>query len=380
MAALTATRLAGLRAAPQSTAPSHVSLAGVAASLGAVAGAARADEAAVDAAAAEAAVTSAVQAAEAAVEQVAEAVKDAPNSTLAEAVAEATAALKDAEAAVTAASAPDGAVAAAVSEAAVAMKEASAAAASAGADVDILAALAAATAAVQEATVTALESSGVDAAAVAATAAAGAATATSFAQTAYAFLTTTEPSVLAEDALAAIVVAYLTPPLAKAGLNAARGYSGDVLPTSALDCLASDGSSMLVDIRAAADKEKNGVPDLPDNDKLVELEYVSLEGADDDLRNPMGVCAESTAVQIAALKRLNRGAVLYLMDEAGSGPAKAVAKQLRARGFSKVYVISGGAASWTSSKLSTRRWKSPSALLPPGSQSKVVESKASVMA
>ena len=58
----------------------------------------------------------------------------------------------------------------------------------------------------------------------------------------------------------------------------------------------------------------------------------------------------------------------------------AVAKQLRARGFSKVYVISGGAASWTSSKLSTRRWKSPSALLPPGSQSKVVESKASVMA
>jgi hypothetical protein len=97
------------------------------------------------------------------------------------------------------------------------------------------------------------------------TAAAGAATATSVATNVYTFLTTTEPAVLAYDALGAIAVAYLTPPLAKAGLDAARGYAGDVLPTTALDCLASDSNSMLVDIRSVAQKEAKGVPDLPDN-------------------------------------------------------------------------------------------------------------------
>lgn len=169
-------------------------------------------------------VASAVQAAEAAVEQVAAAVQDGSASPLlVEAVREAEAALAAAEAAAESGSAS---VAEAVTEAAAAVSQASAAAQSSGAGVDILAGLASASAAVQEAAVAALESTGVDAAAVAATAAAGAATATSVATNVYTFLTTTEPAVLAYDALGAIAVAYLTPPLAKAGLDAARGYAG----------------------------------------------------------------------------------------------------------------------------------------------------------
>jgi hypothetical protein len=41
--------------------------------------------------------------------------------------------------------------------------------------------------------------------------------------------------------------------------------AGDVLPTTALDNLASDPSAVLVDIRSAMSKATTGIPDLPDN-------------------------------------------------------------------------------------------------------------------
>ncbi|KAI3438913.1 hypothetical protein D9Q98_001327 [Chlorella vulgaris] len=314
----------------------------------------------------DASISSAVQAAEQAVEQVAAAAQEAgAGKVFAEAVSEAEAALKLAEQS----SGNGDALALAFNEAGAAMNEASAAAASAG-DVDLLAAVSAATAAIQGATSAALEASGVDAAAVAATAAAGAATATTLAQKSYNFLTTTEPSVLAYDALGAIAVAYFTPPLLKAGINAARGYAGDVLPTTALDNLASDPSAVLVDIRSAMSKATTGIPDLPDNDQLFELEYVNLEGSIDEtmLRNSTGVEAEMTAVQIAGLKRAGTSKTLYLMDERGTGPAKEVAKQLRKRGFTRAFVVSGGSNAWIASKLSTRPWDMP-ALLPESAQS-----------
>jgi hypothetical protein len=44
-----------------------------------------------------------------------------------------------------------------------------------------------------------------------------------------------------------------------------RCFTGDVLPTSALDALASQSGNSLIDIRAAKEKDTLGVPDLADN-------------------------------------------------------------------------------------------------------------------
>jgi 3-mercaptopyruvate sulfurtransferase SseA len=49
-------------------------------------------------------------------------------------------------------------------------------------------------------------------------------------------------------------------------------------------------------------------------------------------------------------------------------PPPAVARQLRKRGFAKVYVIQGGCANWAAAKLTMRPWKNPAALLPPAAE------------
>lgn len=41
--------------------------------------------------------------------------------------------------------------------------------------------------------------------------------------------------------------------------------AGDVSPAAALDALATQGNTVLVDIRSAKEKEAAGVPDLPNN-------------------------------------------------------------------------------------------------------------------
>ena len=135
------------------------------------------------------------------------------------------------------------------------------------------------------------------------------------------FLASTEPSTLAEGALAVVALAYLLPPMAKASADKLRGYAGglpppvgpacpcarrrlpvrvacgggsaavlmdgeplngsgpmgpqrlapppprpagDILPSTAFDALVSQGGNLLVDIRTAEEKEAAGVPDLPD--------------------------------------------------------------------------------------------------------------------
>lgn len=338
-----------------------LSLASVAAALG-VAGAAQAEsEMAV---LADSTVASAVQVAEAAVELVAEVVQEgASNPALAEAVTEAAVALRQAETAVQAASSGSAAAAAAaVDEAASAMKMV--AAQTAGGDGDLVAAVQAASSAIQQA----LEATGVDAAAVRSVAGAGAGAA----QSAFTFLTTTDPAVLAEDALGLVAVAYFVPPLGKKILENIRGYAGEVIPTTALDALVSEGNNVLVDIRAAADKDAVGVPDLPDNTKVVELELATVadERLASRLRNAPEVEAEMTAVEIANLKKLNQGMTIYLLDNDGS-ISKAVAKELAKRGFGKVFVIIGGCVAWNQAKLSTRTWSSAAtALLPSDAESK----------
>ena len=65
---------------------------------------------------------------------------------------------------------------------------------------------------------------------------------------------------------------------------------------------------------------------------------------------------QMTAMQIAALKRLNRGCPVYILDKNG-GQAKKVAKELAARGFRKAFVIAGGfdgRNGWQQSKLQVK--------------------------
>lgn len=59
-------------------------------------------------------------------------------------------------------------------------------------------------------------------------------------------------------------------------------------------------------------------------------------------------------LQIAALKKAKKGKPVILMDQSGNN-ARAVAKELSARGFSQVYVVDGGFKGWISNKLPTKR-------------------------
>ena len=61
-----------------------------------------------------------------------------------------------------------------------------------------------------------------------------------------------------------------------------------------------------------------------------------------------------TALEIQALKRVNKGTKILLMDKNGSGTSKAVAKELAALGFGNAFVVAGGFQGWISSKLQVK--------------------------
>lgn len=170
------------------------------------------------------------------------------------------------------------------------------------------------------------------------------------------FVTTSSPTVLAECTLGLVAAYYLVPPLLKAGVGALRGYAGDVTPAAALDALSSRGDTVLVDVRSARDKESQGIPDVPNSgSKLVELEYAIIEDrlVRGQLRNLGALETKITALQIAALKRLSKGTTVFLLDKNGS-VAKAIAKELGARGYSRVFVVSGGFSGWARDRLGTK--------------------------
>jgi hypothetical protein len=58
------------------------------------------------------------------------------------------------------------------------------------------------------------------------------------------------------------------------------------------------------------------------------------------LRDPRGLEATVTALQISALKRVNGGTKIILLDRFGSD-ARAVAKELSRKGFAKVFTVQG---------------------------------------
>lgn len=180
------------------------------------------------------------------------------------------------------------------------------------------------------------------------------------------FVTTTDPVLLGEYAIGAFALYLLAPPLLGAFLGSFRGFAGELSAVAALDALNND-SCLLVDIRTIKEKEAAGVPDVPSSasSKLVEVEYAVTEDRKlrGQLRDPSGIEAQVTALQIASLKRASTGTKIILLDRYG-GQARTVAKELSRKGFGKVFVVSGGFdgnAGWVKSKLQIKPISSSSA-------------------
>lgn len=72
------------------------------------------------------------------------------------------------------------------------------------------------------------------------------------------------------------------------------------------------------------------------------MEYASTEDKKlrNQLRNVTAIESEITALQIAALKKVNKKTKIILLDKNGS-TAKIVAKELTRKGYSNVFVIDG---------------------------------------
>lgn len=61
-----------------------------------------------------------------------------------------------------------------------------------------------------------------------------------------------------------------------------------------------------------------------------------------------------TALEIQALKRVNKGTKILLLDKNGNGASKTVAKELASLGFTNSFVIAGGFQGWVASKLQVK--------------------------
>ena len=81
---------------------------------------------------------------------------------------------------------------------------------------------------------------------------------------------------------------------------------------------------------------------LNNTPQSTEVEYAVTEDKKlrNQLRNVSAIESEITALQIAALKKVNKSTKIILLDKNGS-TAKVVAKELTRKGYSNVYVIDG---------------------------------------
>ena len=145
----------------------------------------------------------------------------------------------------------------------------------------------------------------------------------------------------------------LSPVLGPLLLDFLRGYSGDLAPTAVLTVLSSrDGT--LVDLRSATQIEAKGVPGLPkgSSGRLVKVEFdtVTDRALRGSLRDPLALEAESTALIISSLKRVQKGRPVILID-GGDASARLVAKALTSQGFRSVYTVQGGFDGWVRSGL-----------------------------
>lgn len=182
-------------------------------------------------------------------------------------------------------------------------------------------------------------------------------TATPFLKQFVTFVTTTDPVTLGEYGLGLVALYYLAPPLLGAAFGSLRGYAGEVTAAAALDVVMKQGDTVIIDIRTQKEKEAAGVPDVPGgaSGRVLEVEYAATEDRKlrGQLKDPSAIEASVTALQIAALKKVNKGTKIILLDRYG-GLSQTIAKELGQKGFSKVFVVAGGfdgRGGWVQSKL-----------------------------
>lgn len=166
------------------------------------------------------------------------------------------------------------------------------------------------------------------------------------------FVQTTPPGLLAEYALGGLAAWFLGPSLLGLVFGGLRGYAGDVSAPAALDLVATRGNTFIIDLRTDREKESGGALDVPGFGKLIELEYAQVADRKlrGQLRNVSNLELQVTSMEVAALKKIGKGSTLLLMDRNG-GQSKAVAKQLKAGGFKRAFVVSNGFNGWTAAKL-----------------------------
>lgn len=192
------------------------------------------------------------------------------------------------------------------------------------------------------------------------------------------FLTHTDAATLAQYGLGAGAIYFLGPVALGAAFGSFRGYAGDISPAGALDSVATDGNTYIIDLRSAREKETSGTPDLPVGQRLIELEYASMDDRRlrGQLRDVAALELQVTVLELSSLKKIGKGSSLLLLDRNGSA-SKAVAKELTRLGFRKALVISGGFNGWSAAKLRTKASSTVSRVevLPPvfGSVSRAVQ-------
>ncbi|CAI5505133.1 unnamed protein product [Closterium sp. Naga37s-1] len=166
-----------------------------------------------------------------------------------------------------------------------------------------------------------------------------------------------DPAVLAVAAGGLVLLYLLAPALGGSIAYAARGYAGEFTAAQSLDLLSKEDYT-LVDIRSDSQRSRSGTPSLPRNAKS-KLVTVPVEDVDGKLRgqirNSRKVEADITAIKIAALKRLNKGSRVILIDSNGD-IAKLVAQSLVALGYKSTWIVKDGVdggRGWVQSKLAT---------------------------
>lgn len=166
------------------------------------------------------------------------------------------------------------------------------------------------------------------------------------------FVQVTPSGLLAEYALGALGVWFIGPSVLGVAFKGLRGYAGDVSAPAALDLVSTRGNTYIIDLRSDREKENGGALDIPGGGRLIELEYASVADRKlrSQLRNVSDLELQVTSMEVAALKKIGKGSTILLLDRNG-GQSKAVAKQLRAKGFKRAFVVAGGFGGWTAAKL-----------------------------
>jgi rhodanese-related sulfurtransferase len=171
-----------------------------------------------------------------------------------------------------------------------------------------------------------------------------------------------DPNVLAASGAAAflgatVVLPYLTIYNLRFG-----GYAGN-LSAEDMQELLRNSSALLVDIRAEAELEESGVPDLRRSarGKAISTPPERLEpSVRRRTKRPVQAEKMLQAMTIASLRRVRRARDVIVMDSNGS-QAKAMARLLREKGIRRPYILEGGYKGWVDQGLGTQAAYSVSA-------------------